>query len=374
MSSDLTPAQIFEFYHSRLTEVLKKHNPAGLNTVSPLLKQFPGKEHQVYTQICKKCGVNPVDPPTPNDFQDGKVKPLAEESSKIDDNRLDESRRVAMWLIHNGFAKYAHKYHFQTMPWEDFSSISTKGRLIELGVLPKDATPLLNAILKERGEDGDSDKPVEQPEKKSDFDIGENCYTKMVAPNSKGGEKWLNARVTNVNDDGSFDIFVYNSKAFNVPPEAVNVPRDMLKKLTEDVEVATPPKKKSTKRPQFQSGDRVKVFGLRSHTSYNGLCGSVLLYVPSERRYQVRLDTNDVIAIKQRNVGPVGDDDKGPAMPFGKKKPKNSGAVEKDEETKLSELMTKLMQDNPNTDPGKLGEFAAGYLLAKRKMNVNPDN
>jgi len=374
MSSDLTPAQIFEFYHSRLTEVLKKHNPAGLNTVSPLLKQFPGKEHQVYTQICKKCGVTPADRPTLDDFQDGKVKPL--ESSKIDmrgwKNEDMRMKRVAMWLVENGFEKYANKYHFQTMSWEDFSSISTKGRLIELGVLPKEATLLLNAILKERGADG-ADNPVE-PEKKSDFDIGENCYTKMVAPNSKGGEKWLNARVTNVNDDGSFDIFVYNSKAFNVPPEAVNVPRDMLKKLSEDVEVATPPKKKSTKRPQFQSGDRVKVFGLRSHTTYNGLCGSVLLYVPSERRYQVRLDTNDVIAIKQRNVGPVGDDDKGPAMPVGKKKPKNSGNVEKDEETKLSELMTKLMQDNPNTDPGKLGEFAAGYLLAKRKMNVNPDN
>jgi len=36
--------------------------------------------------------------------------------------------------------------------------------------------------------------------------------------------------------------------------------------------------------------------------------------------------------------------------------------------------MAKLMQDNPNTDPGKLGEFAAGYLLAKKKMNSNQDN
>merc|ERR1719357_1482973 len=280
-------------------------------------------------------------------------------------------KRVAMWLIHNGFAKYAHKYHFQTMPWEDFSSISTKGRLIELGVLPKDATPLLNAILKERGEDGDSDKPVEQPEKKSDFDIGENCYTKMVMPSNKGGEKWLNARVTNVNDDNSFDIFVYNSKSFNVPPEAVNVPRDMLKKISETVEVAVPQPKKKAKRPQFQSGDRIRVFGLRSHKSYNGLCGTVLLYVQSERRYQVRLDTNDVIAIKQRNVGPI-EHDNGTesAMATGTNKPSSSGTVERSDEIRLSELMAKLMQDNPQTDPGKLGEFAAGYLLAKSKINA----
>merc|ERR1719173_210297 len=191
--------------------------------------------------------------------------------------------------------------------------------------------------------------------------------------NSKGGEKWLNAKVTHVNDDNTFDISVYNASNYGAPPDAVNVPRNMLKKSTEDVEIADP-KRKNSKRPQFQQGDRVRVSGLRSHTSYNGLCGTVLLYVPTERRYQVRLDTNDVIAIKQRNVGPVGDDDKGPAMSVGKKQLKNSGNAEKDEETKLSELMTKLMQDNPNTDPGKLGEFAAGYLLAKRKMNANSEN
>jgi len=356
MSSELTNEQIFEFYHTRLTEVLTQHNPAGLNTIGTLLKQFPGKEHAVYRQICKKCGVNPVDAPTLDDFEDGKVKPQQQKP---------KDERVAEWLTEKGFEKY---HNFQTMSWEDFLSISTKGRLIELGVLPKDATLLLNAILKENGGEDTTEKPVE--EKKADFDVGENCYTKVVT-NSKGGEKWLNAKVTNVNYDNSFDIFVYNSKAFNVPPEAVNVPRNMLKKLSEDVKVAVP--RKSAKRPQFQSGDRVKVFGLRSHTTYNGLCGTVLLYVASERRYQVRLDTNDVIAIKQRNVGPASDDDKGAAASQGKKKSKSSGNVEKDDETILSELMTKLMQDNPNTDPGKLGEFAAGYLLAKRKMN-NSEN
>jgi len=358
MSSDLTPAQIFEFYHTRLTEVLTNHNPAGLKTVGALLKQFPGKEHQVYIQICKKCGVNPEDRPTLDDFENGVVKPLSQKP--VDD-------RVAKWLAINDFQKYANKHQFQTMSLEDFFAISSKGKLIELGVLPKDSTILLNAIARERGDVGMPEKPLAQPNK-ADFDVGENCYTKIVMANNRGGEKWLNARVTKVNDDNSFDIFVYNSKEFNVPPEAVSVPRQMLKKLSENVEVAVPePQKKSVKRPQFQSGDRIRVSGLRSHTAYNGLRGTVLLYVPSERRYQVRLDTNDVIAIKQRNVGPLDHDDQGPAKPVLKEK---QGVAVKSDEVMLSELMAKLMKDNPNTDPGKLGEFAAGYLLAKKKMNT----
>lgn len=256
------------------------------------------------------------------------------------------------------------------MSSDEFFAISTKGRLIELGVLPRDAATLLQAILKERVQDGIQGKPL-KPSHTADFDVGENCYTKIVMPSNKGGEKWLNARVTHVNEDGSFDIFVYKSEAFKVPPEAVNVPRNMLKKLSEDVEVAVPaPKRKSARRPQFQSGDRVRVFGLRSHKSFNGLCGTVLLYVASERRYQVRLDTNDVIAIKQRNVGLVNseDHDMGTVRAAGRIKPKSSGTVQKSDEVMLSELMTKLMMDNPSTDPGKLGEFAAGYLLAKRNM------
>jgi len=361
MSSSLAPAQIFAFYHTRLTELLTQHNPAGLNTIDTLLKQFPGKEHQVYIQICKKCGANPVDRPTLDDFENGAVKPLVQ---------APKDDRVVNWLYNNGFEKSARKPHFKTMTLDDFFNISSRGQLIELGVLPKNATTILSALLREKGEDGKPDKPLVPSRKKADFDIGENCYTKIVMPSNTGGEKWLNARVTNVNNDNSFDIYVYNSNAFNVPPEAVNVPRDMLKKLSEHVDVVLPrPKRKGPKRPQFQSGDRVRVFGLRSHKSYNGLFGTVLLYVPSERRYQVRLDTDDVIAIKQRNVCTPSTLNKDSAMNAG---PGNlgragAGASEKSD-VLLSELMAKLMQDNPNTDPGKLGEFAAGYLLAKQKL------
>merc|ERR1719411_426215 len=127
--------------------------------------------------------------------------------------------------------------------------------------------------------------------------------------------------------------------------------REFLKKGNESVVVAQPrsDKKKSPKL-QFQPGERVKVFGLRSHTTYNGLCGTVLLYVPVERRYQVRLDTNDVIAIKQRNVAPEnGDAPKGANDEASKKKKKGGKGPQADQ---LSELMSKLMADNPNADPG----------------------
>jgi len=361
--SYLAPAQIFAFYHTRLTELLTEHNPAGLHTIDALLRQFPDKEHQVYVQICKKCGVDPVDRPTVDDFESGAVKPLV---------KAPKDDRVIKWLYDNGFERSASKPHFKTMTLEDFFSISTRGKLIELGVLPRNATLMLNALLTARGEDGKLDKPLRLSRNKADFEIGDNCYTKIVMSSNKGGgEKWLNARVTNVNDDNSFDIYVYNSNAFNVPPEAVNVPRDMLKKLSEHVDIALPKlRRKSVKRPQFQSGDRVRVFGLRSHKSYNGLYGTVLLYVPSERRYQVRLDTNDIIAIKQRNVAPPNSCVKEPAVTGGRGKPNRAGAVEKTDEVLLSELMAKLMQDNPNTDPGKLGEFAAGYLLARQKLTA----
>jgi len=356
----LTSSQIFQFYESALKEVLSKHNPAGLNTIGVLLKQFPGKEHQVYVQICKKCGVEPCNPPTPEDFVDGVPK-------QHDKPKGAAEKKVSDWLFGNKFEKYANQHQFLTMSWEEFSTIRSKGRLIELGVIPKHAEPLLNAIIRATG---GAEEHVEnqKPEQKSDFEVGENCYTKLV--DEKGGDKWLNARITDINPDNTFDIFVYSSKAHGVPPEAVNVPRNMLKKSTEDVKVAVPETKQNTnKRAQFQYGDRVRVFGLRSHTSYNNLCGTVLLYVPKERRYQVRLDTNDVIAIKQRNVAPENDEAQtAVAFESGRNKLKKGGG-NKNDEASLNDLMRKLMTDNPNADPKKLGEFAAGYMLAKQKLS-----
>lgn len=358
---------MFEFYKARLTEVLTKHNPSGLNTVDSLLKQFPGKEHQVYLQICKMCKVEPLPPATPADFV---VK--APQQYKLPQQEVvinTEGGEVSKWLRGHGFDRYSKLQPFKVMPPEEFFAIKTKDKLVSNGVITKHSEIILAEILKE--EYNQPSLGAEKPPPKGDFEIGENCFTKMMLRNSKGGEKWLNARVTHVNDDCTYDIFVHNAANYGVPPDAVNVPREMLKKSTEDVEIAIPdPKRKASKRPQFQQGDRVRVSGLRSHKSYNGLYGTVLLYVPTERRYQVRLDTNDVIAIKQRNVGVVEKGDGAPSH-----LPLNSGMKnlkrinnEQGDDAVLSALMLKLMQDNPDTDAGKLGEFAAGYLLSKKKI------
>jgi len=114
--------------------------------------------------------------------------------------------------------------------------------------------------------------------------------------------------------------------------------------------MAVPHTQKNSSCPQFQPGDRIRVFGSRSHTAYNGMHGTVLAYVASEARYHVRLDTNDVCAIKRRNVGhPLSDfsSAKGfsSAFEFGKKNLDNDIA-KKTEDTVLSDIMKKLMQDS----------------------------
>jgi len=361
-----SPKQMFEFYKARLTAVFTEKNPSGLKTVDSLLKQFPGKEHQVYTQICKMCKVEPLPPATPADFLDTPEQQIVK----------NKGGEVSAWLRGHGFDRYSSLEQFLIMPLKDFLSITTPGKLIEIGVIPKHAQLLLTEILKEGHTESvalsEAQKPAEKPLPKADFEVGENCFTKVMLLNSKGGEKWLNARVTHINNNNTFDIFVLNAATYGVPPDAVNVPRKMLKKANENVEVAVPdPKRKSSKRPQFQPGNRVRVFGLSAHTSYNGLFGTVLSYVPTERRYQVRLDTNDVIAIKQRNVAPaLKTDAQYSNAPPAKKYFKRVNTVE-NEDAALSALMLKLIQDNPETDAGKLGEFAAGYLLSRKKLITN---
>jgi len=345
-----TPEQSFKFYKARLTEVMLKHNPQGLKTVDSLLNQFPGKEYQVYSQICKMAKIEPLPPASSVEIMEFPVG-------------------VPQWLIDHGFNSYAHHHQLVKMTMKDFLAINSKGKLIEIGVLPKDAEALWTEILRESyvGSEPLPDPEPLMPVTNADFMVGENCFAKMMLSNSKGGEKWVNAKITHVNDDNTFDIFVYSAATYGVSPDAVNVPRKMLKKSTENVEVAQPdPKRKAAKRPQFQQGDRIRVSGLRTHLSYNGLCGTVLLYVPTERRYQIRLDTNDVIAIKQKNVRALKKRNE-PMSDSGKKHIRDLHDQMTDD-AMLPALMVKLMQDNPDTDAGKLGEFAAGYLLSKKKL------
>jgi len=363
--SNPTQLELFQHYKILLTEVFTKHNPAGLKSIEPLLTRFPGKEHQVYKQICKKCGVDPEDPPTADDFNNGVPKRTVK--APPSDGKVSE------WLDKSGYSKYAVQHQFKIMAWEDFLKISTKGRLIELGVIPKHAQCLLdgiNRISKSQPTLSYSDKPETKDgneEKSHDFQVGESCYTKMIK-GAQEQEVWLNARITHVNDNDTFDIFVVDSKAHNVPPEAVNVPRAMLKKSSETVQTAVPTSKKSGNGTQIQPGSRVTVFGLRSHTTFNGVSGAVVMYMPAERRYQVRLDTGDVIAIKQRNVAP---DLLDIAKEVAKKKLKEAGIVSPADEATLSELLIKLSRDS-NTTPAKVGEFAAGFLIAKKKLLADP--
>jgi len=365
-----TQLELFQHYKILLTEVFTKHNPAGLKSIEPLLTRFPGKEHQVYKQICKKCGVDPEDPPTADDF----IKGVPKRTVKAPPS----DGKVSEWLDKNGYTKYAVQHQFKIMAWEDFLKISTKGRLIELGVIPKYAQSLLDgikAISKSPVNFSHSDKPETKDgneEKSHEFQVGESCYTKMIKGEQEQ-EVWLNARITHVNDNNTFDIFVFDATAHSVPPEAVNVPRAMLKKSSETVKTAVPTTKKSGNRSQIQPGSRVTVFGLRSHTTYNGVSGAVAMYMPAERRYQVRLDTGDVIAIKQRNVAlekvqPNSYDGLlNIAREVATKKLREAGIVSPADEATLSELIIKLSGDS-STTPAKLGEFAAGFLIAKKKL------
>jgi len=364
-----TPTQICKYYNKLLIESLPAEN--RMTNVDSLLKKFPGKEHIVYIQICKKCGVEPKPRASPQDILNYIASPVTVSPTE---------GSVSQWLTTKGFAKYAAIPWFTDMKWSIFLTI-TGDQLQELGVGKSDEQKLLALIALEAGDRNKTDQTESSaPVVHSDFTVGENCFTKVCSEgfeskdNNDSGEKWLNARITHINDDDTFDIFVYNSEAHGVPSEAVDVPRNMLRKSTEQVQVAVPEsKKKPAEKPRFKQGDRIRVFGLRSHVNYNGMFGKILLHIPSEKRYQVQLDTHDIIAIRQRNVAPadvnireVIREGYEEALKSAKEKiQKNNVEVPW---LKLSNLVLKLMETNPNAEPVKVGEFAAGYLSAMASM------
>jgi len=357
-----TPAQVCEYYRKLLIESLPAEK--RMNNVDSLLKKFPGKEHIVYIQICKKCGVEPKPRASPQDILNYITSPVTVSPTE---------GSVSQWLTTKGFAKYAAIPWFTDMKWSIFLTI-TGDQLRELGVGKSDEQKLLALIALEAGNRKKRDQIASAPVVHSDFIVGENCFTKVCSEgfeskdNNDSGEKWLKARITHINDDDTFDIFVYNSEAHGVPSEAVDVPRNMLRKSTEQVQVAVPEsKKKPGEKPRFKKGDRIRVFGLRSHVNYNGMFGEIILHIPSEKRYQVQLDTQDIIAIRQRNVAPA---DVGEGYEEALKSAKEKIQKNKVEVPwpKLSSLVLKLMETNPNAEPVKVGEFAAGYLSAMASM------
>jgi len=365
MAVEFSPTQIFNFYYRRLIDVISHKNPSGIQDVGDLLKRFPGKEYQVYVQICKKCGVQPEKQHTSEDLA----------------NYSTGKGKVSCWLIKKGFNNYSQLHGFITMKWGNFLAICTAGQLEKLGIAPKDADNLLNSILSEacdtakevelpksEPEHKEPAPDLDKPARKLDFEVGESCFTRVLKNSQDGEEKWVSARVTNVNnDDNTFDIFVLNAKAHGVPPEAVNVPRSFLKKSSDHVHVAIP-EPRSTDVQEYKTDDRVRVVGLRSHTQYNGLCGTILLHMAQNRRYQVRLDTGDVFAIRKRNISPEAVELPKEAIEIATKKIKKAGLTDKAQEKALLELMDKLFRSSPSMDHIKFGEFSAGFFIAKQKI------
>merc|ERR550534_41592 len=99
------------------------------------------------------------------------------------------------------------------MKWGNFLAISTEEQLKDLGVAAQDSDNLLRSIFSEASESAkelelpktksESKEPAsnpDEPAQKSDFVVGEVCFTKVLKANHKeGDEKWVSARITNVN-------------------------------------------------------------------------------------------------------------------------------------------------------------------------------
>merc|ERR1719357_1003117 len=148
--------------------------------------------------MCKKCGVEPLPPPTPEDF-------LPKQPNRVQYNNFSPQPQVALnegevptWLRQHGFQRYSSLPQFLVMSLKDFLAITTQVKLIEIGVASAHAGLLLTEIMKDALQqrpvmNQPSPKPgpeaVPEPEKpavKADFEVGENCFTKMLLMNSKG--------------------------------------------------------------------------------------------------------------------------------------------------------------------------------------------
>jgi len=368
MSANVNPNMVYEYYLTKIQTLYCQHSLSNIQSVEPLLKQFPGKEYLVYLQICKKCGVEPEQKHTAED--------IAAQGMPSDE------RKVSAWLSEKGYTNYSELPQFRAMKWEIFKTISKGEQLRVQGVQFEDIVDLLSLIRLEAEPkewvtvNAVDEPPAESsPVPESDFKIGDECYTKVFKAGEKDVEEgWLKAKVVRINKDNTFDIYVHNATAHGVPPEAVNVPRNFLKKSVENAKL-TPPA--PVKRPhpdssKFSRGDRVWVCGLRSHQSYNGLGGTIVIF--HEKRFQVELDNGELFAIRAENLFSWDVEVPRESVEAGVSRMKNAGyATAKDEET-LEDLITRLMRydTSRSTDHVKLGQFAAGYLIAQRRF-LNKD-
>merc|ERR1719233_273073 len=99
--------------------------------------------------MCRKCGVEALPPPTPEDF-------LPKQPARVQFNNFSPPQQVAVnegevtkWLRQHGFQRYSRLPQFQIMPLKDFFAITTAAKLIDFGVPPNHASLLLTEILKD---------------------------------------------------------------------------------------------------------------------------------------------------------------------------------------------------------------------------------
>jgi len=367
MSTNASSALVYQYYLKQIQNLYLQRNLTNIQSVETLLKQFPGKEYLVYIQICKKYGVEPEKQRSAEDIAAQMIV-----SPKHDG-------KVSKWLIDKGYSSYANMQNFRTMKWDVFKSISTEEQLKAQGVQSTDLRILLELIYLETGVKEEvkstaetlDGPPVRKPTApEPDFAIGDDCYTKVFKAGEKEVEEgWLKARVMRVNDDNTYDIHVHNAMAHGVAAEAVNVPRKFLKQSVTDAELMPPaPVKKHIDPKKFSRGDRVWVCGLRSHQSYNGLGGTIVVF--HEKRYQVELDNGELFAIRPENLFSWDVDVPREAVEEGMSRLGSAGFTKEEDEVLLRDLITRLMRydTSRSTDHLKLGQFAAGYMIAQRRF------
>jgi len=370
MSTSAASATVFQYYLTLIQDLYRKHSLSNIQSVGPLLKQFPGKEYLVYLQICKKCGVEPEKQRTAEEIAAQEVAP-------------SEEGKVSAWLSSKGYQRYAEMSQFGAMKWEIFKTISTEQQLRAQGVQPDNIQDLLSLIRHEvagKTYAAQSEQVLDQPPAakpslpQDEFKMGDECYTKVFKAGMDDVEEgWLKAKIMRVNKDSTYDIYVHNAIAHGVPPEAVNVPKQSLKKHVDSVK-PTPPMPAKRPHPdstKFSRGDRVWVCGLRSHQSYNGLGGTIVIF--HEKRFQVELDNGELFAIRAENLFSWEVDVPKESVEAGLSRLKTAGFAGVEEEEILQDLITRLMRydTSRSTDHVKLGHFAAGYLIAQRRFLSN---
>ena len=100
------------------------------------------------------------------------------------------------------------------------------------------------------------------------------------------------------------------------------------------------------------------------HITYTMDCVGLFycIFMAKNKRYQVRLDTGDVFAIRNRNISPELVELPKESIEVATKKIRKAGMTDQAHEDALMELLENLFRSSPSMDHIKFEEFAAGFL------------